>query len=108
MGRDFRGLNERGKKDYPKFRKDQVKTHECEICRGIKTVKLYKIVKSSGKESKGYLCDSCANVVTTKSKVTITCIEKPKKLRISKKTVKDDEEEEFKKEDKDVGDSLLV
>jgi len=105
---DLRGLSSKGKKDYPKFKKEQIETKECEICHNIKTVKKYEIYKKSGITDKGYLCDKCALTVIETSGTTLVCLDKPVKA-VKKKVEKEEEEVlEFKIEDESMGDSLLL
>ena len=96
---DMRGLNEQGKKDYPKFTREQIEMKECEVCKGYHTVKKYQIIKRSGNTDEIYLCDTCSKVVP--EGVQLICLEKPPKTK--------EEEEEFIPEvDDKQGDTLLV
>ncbi len=97
---DMRGLSEKGKKDYPKFTREQIEMKECEICTGYHTVKKYQIIKRSGNTAEIYLCDVCSKVAPPEG-VQLICLEEPPKT--------EEEEEEFIPEvDDKQGDTLLV
>lgn len=95
----MRGLNEQGKKDYPKFTRKQIEMKECEVCKGYHTVKKYQIIKRSGNTDEIYLCDTCSKVVP--EGVQLICLEKT--------PITEEEEEEFVPEvGEKQGDTLLV
>ena len=94
---DLRGLNEKGKKDYPKFRREQIEIPFCENCQGIQTVKKYQIIKKSGRTDEILLCDNCTKLVP--DGVELLCLEiKTPKEELDLKV------EKFENE----GDSLLI
>jgi len=106
---DMRGLNEKGKKDYPKFTREQIELKDCEACHGFHTVKKYQIIKKSGNTDEIYLCESCAKIVP--EGVTLVPLESIENSMMSESSLKKDwdEDDEVKPEiyEKE-GDTLLV
>lgn len=98
------GLNAKGRRDYPKFTKEDIEVKECEICENIQTVKQYEITTKKRKKRKIYLCDDCT---TRKPKgVQLTLIDKKVDKFVPIK--KEEEEEVVVDDDLEEGDSLLI
>jgi len=96
---DMRGLTEKGKKDYPKFTREEIEVDLCEICGSIKTVKKYRIIRKSGKTEEIFLCDSCTKLPP--KGVVLVCLEEPK-------TEEEPEEEFILEVNEEQGDSLSL
>jgi len=84
-------LNEKGIRDYPKFDPSKLKIHECEVCKAIKNVKKYAVIKRNIKISEVFLCDSCAtDILIERDDVNLIKIETMnKKKSISSKSEKE-------------------
>lgn len=94
---DMRGLTEKGKKEYPRFTREEIEISACEVCKAYHTVKKYQIIKRSGRTDEIFLCDDCSKV--TPEGVELLCLEE----------TKEEEEIEFEPEtDEEQGDTLLV
>lgn len=96
---DLRGLTAKGKKEYPKFTREQIEIPECEMCTGYHTVKKYQIIKRSGRTDEIFLCDTCSLVKP--EGVQLLCLEETKQ--------EIEEVTEFEPEiDEEQGDTLLL